>query len=157
MCDGDIRDIAAEVSARDAVFVARRSEMPKPRLLREEELIQGAHVLIVPNSLIPELVPHDLSGSGVWILNEGQDPVIELIISRIEGEVLHSGRLYFLPYAVDSQAQHFIDKPDQIRVLADDLFTWARKWTRRAGGRPCGPAAARRVGEGQLRLAAPNY
>lgn len=148
----DIHDIIREVNTLDGVFVARRSETPEARLIGEPELTPGSHVLIVPKALLFSLTPRDASGHGVWILSEGQDPAIELIISRVNGDVLHSGRLYFLPQAVDDRSMEFIDKPEQVRMLADELFAWAQKWTKRAGGRSCGPAAALAVREKQMRL-----
>ena len=155
-CGSDISDLTYEVSSLDAVFVSRQSETPKPKLLDESEVTAGSHVLIAPRALVAGLIPRDPLGQGVWVLNEGQDPVIELNISRIDAEMLHSGRLYFIPQSVNDQQTEFIDKPAQVQVLADGLFAWAKKWARRAGGRSCGPEAARAVREGRLRLAPPT-
>jgi hypothetical protein len=82
--------------------------------------------------------------------------VIEWIVSRVQDNLLYSGRLYFVPQDVDKERMQFIDKPEHIRSLADDLFTWVRSWTKRAGGHSCGPEAARAVREGRLQLAAPT-
>lgn len=82
--------------------------------------------------------------------------MIELNISCVKDDVLHSGRLYFMPQGVDDQRMRFVDKPEQVRVLADELFAWAKKWVRRAGGHSCGPEAARAVREGRLQLAPPT-
>ena len=149
----DIGDIIRQVRSVNAVFVSVRSESPEPRLLGEADLTPGSQVLIAPKALVADLIPQDPAGRGVWILSESQDPVIELIISRIKDDLLHSGRLYFLPQAVDQQRMEFVDKPEQVRVLADVLFAWARRWTKRAGGHSCGPEAARAVRDGRLRLA----
>lgn len=155
-CGSDIGDIVRETGRLDAVVVGRRSGMPEPMLLGEPELTPGAHVLIAPKALVATLAPHGPTARGEWFLSEGQDPVIEWIISRVKGDVLHSGRLYFMPQDVDVARMQFVDKPEQVRVLADELFAWARQWARRAGGRSCGPEAARAVREGRLRLAAPT-
>lgn len=152
----DIGDVVCEAGRLDALVVARRSETPEPMLLGEPELTPGSHVLIAPKALIATLAPHGPSVQGEWFLNEIGDPVIEWIISRVKGDVLHSGRLYFLPQDVDKEGMQFVDKPEQVRVLADELFAWARRWTRQAGGRSCGPEAARAVREGRLQLAAPT-
>ncbi len=149
----DIGDIIRQVSYLDAVFVSARSESPEPRLLGEGKLTPGSHVLVAPKTLVADLVPQDPTGRGMWFLNESQDPVIELIISRFKDDVLYSGRFYFLPQAVDQQRMEFVDKPEQVRVLADELFAWARSWTKRAGGHSCGPEAARAVRDGRLQLA----
>lgn len=151
----DIDDIIREVNSLDATFVGRRSETPEPRLLGESELTPGSHVLIAPRGVVTGLAPRDPSGRGVWVLNEGQDPVLELMISGIKGNVLHSGRLYFMPQSVDAAGMQF-DKPEQVQVLADKLFSWAREWTKRARGHPCGPEAARAVRKGRLQLAEPT-
>lgn len=152
----DIGDVIREVGRLDAVVVSRRSETPEPMLLGEPELTQGSHVLIAPKALVANLAPHGPSVHGEWFLNEVGDPVIEWIISAVKGDVLHSGRLYFLPQDVDERRMQFVDKPEQVRVLADDLFAWARSWARHAGGRSCGPEAARAVREGRMQLAAPT-
>jgi hypothetical protein len=130
----DIDDVLREVGHLDAVVVSRRSETPEPLLLGAPDLTPGSHVLIAPKALIATLALHGPSAQGEWFLNEGQDPVIEWVISRVKGNVLHSGRLYFLPQNVDKAGMQFVDKPEQVLVLADELFAWARKWSRRAGG-----------------------
>jgi hypothetical protein len=152
----DIGDVAREAGRLDAVVVGRRSGTPEPILLDEADLTPGSHVLIAPKALIATLTPHGPSAQGEWFLNEIGDPVIEWIISRVRGDVLHSGRLYFLPQDVNDERDQFVDKPEQVRVLADGLFLWARRWARSAGGRSCGPEAARAVLEGRLQLAAPT-
>jgi hypothetical protein len=152
----DIGDIIGQVRALDAVFVSGRSESPEPRLLADAELTPGSQALIAPRALVARLAPQAPQGYDVWVLNQIGDPVIEWSISRVEGVALHSGRLYFVPQAVDSETMEFVDKPEQVRVLADGLFDWARKWTKRAGGHLCGPVAAQAVRDGRLRLAAPT-
>lgn len=72
--------------------------------------------------------------------------MIEWVISRVKGDVLHSGRLYLLPQDVDKARMQFVDKPEQVRVLADELFAWARKCSGRAGGHSCGRRRRGRCG-----------
>jgi hypothetical protein len=152
----DVEDIIDEVISLDAVFVRRRLNTPTPQLLPVAEVTPGSHLLIAPKVLIGELAPRDPDGSGVWVLNEGQDPLVEVIISRISGNALHYGRLYFLPQSVNPRMR-LIDKPEPVQVLANELFAWARKWTKRAGGHQCGPMAAQAVRTGEILLAPPFY
>ena len=46
----------------------------------------------------------------------------------------------------------FVAKSPYVQRLADEVFRWAKRWSRRAGGRACGPSAANAIREGRLRL-----
>lgn len=152
----DIDAVADKVEGLGGAFVGRRSPGMQPRLFGRSDLAAGSHVLIAPAESVASLAPRNSSGKGWWVLNEGPDPVVEFIISRITGSTLHSGRFYYIPQYVDTETMEFVAKPEAVQHLAEELFTWARKWVRRVQGHSCGPEAAQAVREGCLQLAEPT-
>jgi hypothetical protein len=99
--ESDISDIFGEVSRLEAEVIGLRSDTPEPVVLSEPELVPGSHVLVVPRALVGGLALQGPSERGEWFLNCISDPVIEWIVSRVQGNLLYSGRLYFVPQGVD--------------------------------------------------------
>jgi hypothetical protein len=133
------------------------SDTQQPSEIDASHLMPGTHAFVVPRSLASSFSMLGASLQGKWFWNPGPDPVIEWIVSRVQEDILHSGRLYFVSESANPDTMQFIEKPKEILDLADALFAWTRNWAKRSVGRPCGPVAARAVREGHLRLARPTW
>jgi len=88
----------------------------------------------------------------LYSLNAVADPVVEFIPSRQFGDELIPGRFYFVANDVVDDA--FVAKSPYVQRLADEVFRWAKRWSRRTGGKACGPSAANAIREGRLRCPA---
>lgn len=147
----DIGDICGAVTGWGGLIVGVKSEEPRLRILDREDVASEVIVLIVPPAYRETLVPRPTASGRRHVLDAVVDPVMEFVPSRHKDGLLTPGRFYFVAeYVVDGA---FVAKPDVVRQFADEVFAWARRWSRRAGGKACGPSTAAAVRDGRVELA----
>jgi hypothetical protein len=148
--DTDVISVFDAVADMGGVVVGLKSNTPELRVIDKHQLTGEPMLLLLPSELREEVRPRSSTGGGLYALNAVADPVIEFIPSRqLDGE-LTPGRFYFVENDVVDNA--FVAKSPYVQRLAEDVFGWARRWARRAGGKACGPSAASAIREGRLRL-----
>ena len=146
----DAAQVHDRILEMGGLVVGALSPTPGLRVLTREEVAREGLVLAVPPSLTETLTPHTTPGGRWYALDSGQDPVVEFIPSHRKGRALLAGRFYFVRESVvDGE---FRAKSRDVLEFADSVFAWARKWSRRAGGRSCGPSAADSVRAGAVDL-----
>jgi len=147
--EADVKSVFDAVTDLSGIVVGLKSNAPELRILDKDHLSGEPVLLFVPRELREDLKPRS-SGGVLHSVNSVADPVVEFIPSRQHGNQLTPGRFYFVPNDVVDNA--FVAKSPYVQRLADEVFRWAKRWSRRAGGKACGPSAANAIREGRLRL-----
>jgi hypothetical protein len=154
----DLAEFEAMLNARGQIcFLERRSSTPatvtrqglaadQPKEPPLAYLVQEHHLSNVRTIVI---------GEEFYVVDVHQSPVVELMPSVYDGDVLGRGRLYFLPGHYDGNDQ-YVNKPGDFLKWADSLLRWIRRHYRRhpETGWYVGPHADRWVSHdgGQLSL-----
>jgi hypothetical protein len=133
----DLAEFDAMLKARGHVcFLENKSPGPKP--VTRQRLLTDATSQPRTIYLVQERYLHDVrtiainarTGEQFHLIDEGRSPVVELLPSAFDGNVIGRGRLHFLPGDYDSDHQ-YMNKPADFLKWGDSLLRWIRRHYRR--------------------------
>lgn len=135
-----------------AVLLAPRS--PTASLVRSS-VIEGSSAMVCPVSRVDDLRPRYIESRHEWVLTAGRDPVIEWWYSKLDGDNLYPGRLYYVAARGGDEFGSSTANRDLIST-AEALVKWMKKFAMRcdvAWGREyVGPRARLLLDAGELSL-----